>query len=225
MVLFAIATKVNFPYTFFTMLPSNRVSVLIKSARWLGLGALLAVLPLSVTASTVTVDFTFSLNGDPGSGSFTYNSADFATDADGNYVDAAHGLETFDVTYLSTNYNMSDALDAPTLPEVFLPGNSIIVNGPTLDGQTYGVLATWVISGSLADSDATVLGLGTSLQSYLLFGTSSLTTTGSGSDLLLQFDADSYTLGVFTPEPALLPVLALGLAGLLLFARRRKAIQ
>jgi hypothetical protein len=207
------------------MLPSNRVSVLIRSARWLGLGALLAALPLTATASNVTVDFTFALNGDPGSGSFIYNSTDFLTDADGNYVDAATGLESFDITYLGTTYDMSEALDSPTLPEVFLPGNSIIVNGPTLDGETYGVLGTWVISGSLAGGDATVLGVGTSLQSYLLFGTSSLTTTGSGSDLLLQFDADSYVLGVFTPEPALLPVLALGLAGLLFFARRRKATQ
>ena len=209
------------------MLPFSSVKVMIKSARWMGLGALLAALPLPLTASTMEVDFNFTLEGMPGTGVVTYDPTAPGTDATGHYVDATTGLESFDVTWNGTTYTMTEALDYTTLPELLLPGNTLVAGGG------YGFLGAWVVSGSCTGpapdytcSDATILGVGANVPSYLAGGVSEFDVmsvslnNSSLSTLVIGIDDTSFIRG--TPEPALVPVMALAFAGLF-FARRHKA--
>jgi len=195
----------------------------MRFAPLLGLGALLAALPLSMTASIITVDFTFSLNGDPGSASAVYDTSYTPlTDAHGTYVDASDGLSSMDVTYGGFTYNLSDAIGYS--PELLLPGNTLVGDG------SYGFLADWFVNGTGGIPGATILGIGDSIPAYLAVDVTQFLVNGTPSTTLyLGFDqapppAGSFISGTVTsPEPALLPLLALGLAGLW-FARRRKAI-
>jgi hypothetical protein len=214
---------------------SFRVGVATKSVPWLGLTSLLAALPLCVSASTVTVDYSISLNSLTGTGQFTYDPSLAGSDGLGPYADAANGLESFDLTYDGVTYTntSSSLLDGPTLPTVFLPGNSTIPSG--LD---YGFLALWVVSGTCTGSggsytctDATILGLGRSPEAFLATDVTSADISFSGSELAYDLGSApgiSEITGTITseavaaPEPALFPILAVGIAGLWL-ARRRIA--
>ena len=210
--------------------------MMIKSVRCLGLGALLAALPLCVAASTVTVDFSIALNGLDGTGEFTYDPTMTATDGLGGYADPANGLDSFSLTYNGTTYTNTSAslLDPAALPAVFLPGNSSVPSG-----LQYGFLALWVVNGSCSGSggsytcnDATILGLGRSPGAFLTSNVTTATISFSGSELRYNLGAApdvSQIVGsitgesVVTPEPSFFPLTAIALAGLW-FARRRKAI-
>ena len=209
------------------MLPFSSAK-LIKSARWLGLGALLAALPLSLTASPVEVDFNFMLEGLPGTVMVTYDpTVTPGTDATGQFVDASTGLDSFDVSWNGNNFTMTEALDYSTLPELLLPGNTLVAGGG------YGILGAWVVSGTCTGpapnytcSDATILGVGNNVPSYLASGVSAFdvlsvsVNQSSFPTLVIGLDDTSFIRG--TPEPALVPVIGLAFAGLF-FARRRKA--
>jgi hypothetical protein len=214
------------------------VNLKISSARWLGLGILLAALPFSAAASTTTVDFSILLNGLPGTGSFSYDAS--TSDFFGGYTDPSTGLETLSLTYGGNTYNLANALDSP--PTVFLPGNDY---GGT-SNPNYGFLALWVLdgtgtcslstptsytcSGSDPGGTVTILGLGRSPQAFLDTNVGSVSftfTPGSESEYNLGPPVVPVTTGTITseavvPEPTLLPLLALGLAGL--WFVRRKAV-
>jgi hypothetical protein len=229
------------------MLCSYCVNVKVVSARLLGLGILLAALPLSVSASIVTVDFSISLNSLTGTGQFSYNTADINTGLPhpGPYTDAADGLDSLSLTYKGTTYTNAvvtgpsftagDLLDGSTLPVVFLPGNSSID-----DGLQYEAEALWVVSGtctatappgSYTCADATILALSRTYPAFLASDVSSVTVSNSGNDIAgvlgsppgLSVITGSITSEAVVPEPTLLPLVAFGLAGLW-FARRRKAV-
>lgn len=236
----------SFAYNLLTMLPISGIKALTRSTRWLGLCALVAALPLAVRASTVAVDFGISLNGLTGAGQFTYDPAAVSTAGGlGPYADGADGLESFSLTYDGTTYTNTSAnvLGGPTLssiplvnaaPAVFLPGNSTLQNG--LQYEFFGL---WVVSGSCTGtggdytcSDATILGLGRSTEAFLASDVTSADISYTGSDLVYNLGSApgiSEITGtitaeaVATPEPALLSLTTLGLAGLC-FARRRKGI-
>lgn len=214
------------------MLPSSCAKAMIRSARWFGLGALLAALPLSITASTVTVGFNFLLDGDPGSVVATYNSlATPLYDTTGTYLDASDGLESFNVTWDGNTYTMSETLNS-ALPELLLPGNSLVTGSE----GSYGFLGDWLVVGSGSIPGGNVLGVSDNVPVYLatdvsLFNVSGGVGAGTSGDptttVVVGINEKSITFGTdvtVIPEPALIPVLALGLAGLC-FARRRRAIQ
>ncbi len=231
----AIVCKIDFSYNLFTMLPSYCVKVIARSTRWLGLGAVLAALSLSVMADTVTVNFDIDVASTIGTGSLTYDPSATASDGFGSYADYGHGLDSFSLTYGATTYTLGEALDYPTLPTVFLPGNTYPSGNPSTN---YGLLALWVVSGTcdatstpgeFSCDDATLLGLSrNTVQTFLANGVSTVTLLGSGSTLKynigtppgLQVTSGTLT---FVPEPALVWFMALGLAGLW-FARRRQSV-
>jgi hypothetical protein len=209
-----------------------------------GVCALLAALPLCASASMVTVDFDFSLNSVEGTGSATYDPSAEGGTTDLYYADPSHGLFSFQVNYNGGTYTNTSAslLDSTTLPTVFLPGNETITNG--LMYEFYGF---WVVSGSCSGT-TTGSGAGTSYSgtcdgaTLLAFGRTpnevalyenvdSITINGTGDTFgaVLGQPFDVTTIGgtisgeSVVPEPAVFPVLALGLAGLW-FARRRKPV-
>jgi hypothetical protein len=203
--------------------------LIIRSARWLGLATLLvAALPLSVAASSVTEDFTFSIAGINGTGEVTFDPADALSDASGPYVDAVQGLTEFDLSYNGiSSYDLGNALAA----EVFLPGNDY--NGPAIPAGEFAVFGYWAVPGSDVGGFESLIGVDRHGNAFLLNGVndSSISFSGSGSSLTLQVCPSSrdcpdfsYTKGAVTPEPSLVPLTALALAGLW-FARRRKSVQ
>jgi hypothetical protein len=225
------------------MLRSYCVNVKVISARWLVLGILLAALPLSVSASIVTVDFSILLNSVTGQGQFSYNTADINTGLPhpGAFTDAADGLESLSLTYngytytnavaTGPSYTAGDLLDGSTLPVVFLPGNSSLE-----DGLQYEAEALWVVSGtctgtggSYSCTDATILALSRTTPAFLASDVTSVTVSNTGNDIAGDLGTSpsvisgSITSEGVVPEPTLLPVVAFGLAGLW-FARRRKAV-
>jgi len=202
------------------MLPSSCAKAMIRSARWFGLGALLAALPLSMTASTVTVGFTFLLDGDPGSVVATYNNSTATplTDSTGTYLPASE-LSSFTVSWDGNTFDAAEALDYSTLPEIFLPGNTLV------PGLGYGFLGDWLVSGTIG-TNAEILGLSANAPAYLATDVTAFAVTGSPSttvDIGINGGIAFGSVVTVIPEPALMPVLALGLAGLC-FARRRRAI-
>ena len=219
------------------MLHSYSLEFMIKSVRLMSFGALLAAVPLCLSASTTTVDFGITLGGQNGSGSFTYSSTPATSDTFGGYVDAAAGnLQSFDLTYNSVTYTMADALDAPLLPVVTLPGNT--KNG----GSDYGFLALWVVSGDCSGpagnysctgsgGGATILELGKTFPVFEVNGVTSITISGTGSQVLYNIGPPNLTptfgtinFETVVPEPVLLPITAFGLAALAFVRRRRSTI-
>jgi hypothetical protein len=237
-VLLAIVPKINVAYNPITMLSLNCAELTKKSARWLGVCILLAGLPLSVMASIVNEDFGINLNGIDGTGSFSFNTADTTSDGDGPYADTTDGLTSFELTYGGTTYTAPEALDYTTLPAVYLPGNTTVPGG-----LTYGFLAQWVVSGTCTSTGggdytcagpggvggATIVGVGRNPQAYLYEDVTSASIDFTGSYVTYAFGTDPTKIyGTITgetvaPEPAVIPVLALGLGGLL-FARRRSRL-
>jgi hypothetical protein len=220
------------------------VTRMIRSARYLGLTILLVAVPLSLSASTLTIDFNGTLNSLPVVGSFTYNPADIVSGASGVYTDPGDGLESLSLTYNSVDYtNLSASLlGGPTLPTVFLPGDTTITNGLPYDVESF-----WVVSGTCSGGGgiyvctgpggfATVLGMArtingspTGSQIFLASNITSVDIFGSGDSLGYELGGPTppvqYTSGTIneTPEPGLISLMALGLAGLIL-VRTRKAI-
>jgi hypothetical protein len=205
--------------------PSFSFKAMIRSARWLGLVAMVAALPLSLAAlpvTPVTVGFTFTLDGDLGSVVATYNSsATPLTDSTGTYVDASDGLLSFTVTWDENTYTMPEALESGELPELFLPGNTLVASGG------YGFLGDWLVSGTIG-TNAEILGVGANVPAYLAEDVTEFAVNGTPSTMLnLGLDDKTFISGTALttiPEPAMLSALAFGLAGLWWFARRRKAI-
>jgi MYXO-CTERM domain-containing protein len=201
------------------MLSSKYSNAMMRFPKWLGLGVLVAALPLSMTAvPVVTAGFDFLLDGHAGSVTATYAAGITPlVDTTGTYLDGSD-LDSFDVSWDGNSFTMGEALDYPTLPELLLPGNSLVPGGG------YGFVGDWLVSGNLGSGTGTVLGLAANVPAYLLNDASAFSIT-STNPLLIGTNQASINIGTITsPEPVLLPVLALGLAGLW-FVRRRKAIQ
>jgi hypothetical protein len=223
------------------MLHFSCLKMMVRPARLLGLGALLAAMPFYLNADSVTVDFGVSLNSIDGTGSFTYDTTPAVSDFAGDYADAGDGnLTAFSLSYNGATYDLANALDAPSLPTVFLPGNITIPSG-----LQYGFFGFWVVSGSCTPSgsagsyscaDATLLGLGRHNtvsgeveEVFLITDASGISINDTGSELNYNLTGTAAGTGtitsesVVTPEPSFLTFTALGLAGLC-FARRRKAV-
>ena len=194
-----------------------------------GVAIALLSAPFCLSASTVTVDFSINLAGKTGTGAVTYDPALVGTDAFGQFANQADGLQAFNLVYDGNTYTMADAIDSPTLPELFLPGNTF---QPLPAGQ-YGFLGAWIVPGTQSGNFADVLAVNRINGSVLFTGLDVTTvgTTGSGSSLSVFACPNgtcpnlTITTGTLSqaPEPNVLPVLALGLLGLC-FARRRKAL-
>jgi len=228
------------------MLPGTGVTRGFRSGRYLALTILLAAGPLGLSASTVTVDFTGSLDSLPVVGSFSYESTEIVDGASGVYTDTGNGLDSLSLTYNSVDYtNLSASLlGGSTLPTVFLPGDTTITNGLPYDIESF-----WVVSGSCAGGggiytcegpggigDATILGMARTIQGsptgsqiFLASNITSVDISGSGDSLFYSLGGPTppveFSSGTIseTPEPGLIPLMALGLAGLILM-RRRKVI-
>jgi hypothetical protein len=198
-----------------------------KTRRRLSAGLLLGLLPVYAAASTVTVDFDFSLGSGGGSGEVMFDPTLATSDSFGNYVDQANGLTEFDLTYNGHTYTASDALDSPAAPEIFLPGNDF---NTTIGAGQIGLFGFWVVPGSDSGGFESLLGVERSGHVFLLTGVqdSSINFANSGSSLTLQVcptgACPNFTEieGAIAPEPGLLPLMALGFAGLL-FIRRKVA--
>lgn len=218
LVLSAIVRLLDFLYNPFTMFSYAGLKVLDKLARRLVLGAGLVGLPVLATASTIPVTSSFSLAGLTGTISASYDdSFTPLVDHTGTYVDNSDGLLTFDVTYNGTTYHENQALTFPTLPELLLPGNTLVKGGG------YGFLGAWLVSGSIADGDAVVLGVANNVPAFLASGVSAFS-AAFDSNKTLNIGITDKSIILATPEPSALPVGALALGGLWFF-RRRKAIQ
>jgi hypothetical protein len=220
-----------------------------RSARCLGLGILLAALPIAATASTITVDFSagglvssLSSTG-TATGVFTYDSAAATAMASPfPYVAPGSGLDSFSLTYGgetftdNTSTTAGQLLDPGVLPTVLLPGNALLP-----PGDNYAIEALWVISGSCTGSpsaytctgpggvgDATVLGFSREFPAFIATNVTGADIGGSGvtysGELLL---APSVTFGTVTiaPEPAYLPLTVLAIAGLCFISRRKLKAQ
>jgi hypothetical protein len=230
------------------MRPDFSLKLTARSVRCVGLGLLLAALPLGLSADTITADFDFTLNGLSGTGTFTYDPS-VATATTMDYVDAdsGDGLDSLSLTYNSNTYSTATALDydpslAPPLPgpTVFLPGNPTNTNG-----LQYDIFGFWVVSGSCTgisgfpgyytctgtgpDDSATLLGLSRTDEVFLASNVTSAYFSGAGDSLgyvlggpIPAVNTISGTITYQTPEPSALPLLALSLAGLW-FLRRRGA--
>jgi hypothetical protein len=212
------------------MPPSYCADATIRFAKWLGVSVLFAALPLSMTASTVTVGFGFLLDGTPGSVVATYDStATPLYDTTGTYLAVGDGLDSLGVTWGGNTYTDTMAIGYSTFPELLLPGNTLVAGGG------YGFLGDWLVSGSVALGTAEILGISANVPVYLLKDVAAVTIfggVGAGTEgdptTTLDFGASGPSISiaygtVTTPEPALIPVLVLGLVGLW-FASRRKAI-
>lgn len=208
------------------MSPSLRLKFKNNTPLWLG--AIALMMPWIATASTVTVDFTFTLGGSNGTGEVMFDPTLATSDAFGPFVNDAHGLTEFDLTYGGHTYTMSDAIDFPTMPEVFLPGNTY---HNTIGPGQIGLFGYWVVPGTDSGGFEDLIGIGRTGHVFLLTGVSDapseITFGGSGSSLTIQVckpgDCPNFqaTEGAVAPEPALIPLMSIGLAGLWFVRRRR----
>jgi hypothetical protein len=211
------------------------------SVRSTALAALLTIVPVLATASTVTVDFNFALNSIDGSGDAVYNPADVAGGANA-YAAPGAGLVSFDVSYNGQTYSdtSSDLLYSAATPVVFLPGNDTIQHGLSYEffgvwwvpgtGSCTGSVTSGVFNGTCSSGTELLL-LGRSTEVALFEDVTSVEIANTGNSLAYNFgyapDITEITgtissEAVVTPEPALLPLTAFALAGLW-FIRRRKA--
>ena len=213
------------------MIAFFRRSAIRKVPHWLGVSLFLAALSFPLAASPVTVDFSFTLDGNPGSGEVTFDPTLATSDAYGPFADLGAGLLSFDFTYGGNNYNISGSADYPFAPEVFLPGNDY---ENTIGPGQIGLFGYWAVPGSESGGFSSLIGFGRSGHVALLTGVedSSVLFTGSGSDLTLGVcplplsgSCPNFTEAtaaiVTTPEPAYFPVLGLGLAAFCVIRRRQ----
>ena len=218
------------------------VQSIIKQARYLGLGALLAILPISARASIVTEQLNFTVNGLDGVVTFTVdtNLADpshSTSDGAGGYADPNDGLLALNLQYNSVNYTLADFLDFPAMPIVLLPGNTKLaaglqyelIGGVVAVGSCTGSAGFFNCTGPAPSNEATILGFGPTVQTDFVTGVATVdaSVSGSSSTLTLTGSGIKAVKGSITgesavPEPGLLPLSALGLVGLW-FVRRRKA--
>jgi hypothetical protein len=222
------------------MLPLFRIA---GFTRLWSVGAILAAMPLCLSASLITVNFGFSLNGLDGSGQAVYDPSKEGGTTDDFFADPNDGLSSFSATYNGSTYTNTSAslLDGTTLPTVFLPGNETIDHG-----LTYEFFGFWTVSGTCSGGvtgsgtgivyngtcdDATLLGFGRSTEVALFENVTSVQISFTGDSLTYNLGyapditeiAGTISGETVAPEPALFPVLILGLASLW-FAGRRKAI-
>src|SRR5580700_9526654 len=213
---------------------TSPVRIIMKHARYVGLGALFAVLPISARASIITETIDFTVNGFNGDVTFTVDEnpldpSHSTSDGAGNYADPNDGLLSLNMQYNSVNYTLADFLDFPFLPIVLLPGNADLQHGLQYEligadkvvGSCYGSTGFFSCTGPPPSDEATILCFGPTVQSYFVtcVATVDASVSGSSSRLVLTGDDITAVTGTITgettaPEPALLPILGLGLAGL-----------
>ncbi len=226
------------------MLVTPLVQIIMKHARYVGLGALVAVLPIAARASIITETIDFTVDGINGDLTFTVDEnpldpSHSTSDGAGNYADPNDGLLSLSMQYNSVNYTMADFLDFPFMPIVLLPGNGDLQHGlqyeligaVVVDGSCTGSAGFFNCTGAPPSDEATILAFGPKVQSYYVSSVATVdaSVSGSSSQLVLTGNGITAIAGSITgesavPEPALVPVMALTLAGLL-FARRRKVAQ
>jgi hypothetical protein len=227
------------------MLTTPLFQMFLKHTRYVGLGAMLAFVPVAGRASIVTESINFTVDGADGQVTFTVdtNPGDLShatSDSAGAYADPTHGLLSLSMVYNGVPYSESDFLDFNFLPIVLLPGNHKLAAG--LD---YELIGTVVVSGTCTPvaagsfnctgpgpgNSATVLGLSPIIEAAVVGGVlsvdalvagSSTTVPSFGNSLDRHFG--SITSESTVPEPGLAPVSAAALAGLWFF-RRRKATK
>ncbi len=218
------------------------VQIMMKHARYAGLGALLAVLPISVQASSIISEqIDFTVNGLDGEATFTVDTSLAATDAPtgGAYADPNDGLLSLNMTYNSVNYDLADFLDTPFLPIVLLPGNNKLTAG--LQYELIGAVTTtgscattgggfFICTGPPPSNLATVLAFGPIVQTYYVNGVATVDASVSGSSSILSLSGGGISVvkGSITgesvvPEPGLGSLTALGIAGLFFVRRRFRA--
>ncbi len=218
---------------------------LLKHARYMGLGALILALPIASRASIISEEIDFTVGGNNGQVDFTVDTSKTLSDAPtgGNYADPDDGLLSLTMNYNSVNYTLADFLDAPALPIVLLPGNNKLTGGlqyeligvVVVDGSCLPVMGdpgTFNCTGPGPGDTATILGLSPTIEAATVGGavTIDASVSGSSSEVPVHGQTLTPTLGSITgeesavPEPVLVPVIGLGLAGLF-FVRRRKVAQ
>jgi hypothetical protein len=231
------------------MLTTPLFQLFLKHARYVGLGALFAILPVSGRASMITEQVNFTVNGLNGVVTFTVDTnpgdpSHSTSDGSGAYADPNDGLLSLNLQYNSVNYTLADFLDTPFLPIVLLPGNTKLAGGLNYEligavvttGSCTGSAGAFTCTGPPPSNEATVLGFGPTVEADFVTGVATVDASVSGSTTILSLHgngiravqgsitSESISSQSTVPEPALAPISAAALAGLW-FVRRRKATK
>jgi hypothetical protein len=225
------------------MLTAFPLRMLLHRARYVGLAALFAVVPIAAQASIVTEQINFTVNGVDGEATLTVDTnvldpSHATSDSAGAYADPSDGLLALSLQYNGNNYTLANFLDTPFLPIVLLPGNSKLQDGldyeligaVTVDGSCTGSSGAFNCTGPGPSNEATILGFGPMIQTDFVSGVSTVDASLSGSSTILALYGSgithvdgSITGEAAVPEPGYAPLTALGIAGLLFIRRRVRA--